>query len=674
MTINLEKRGRRIEVRSDGPLQGFRTAFPGAYLTTQGYWTLPLSLETCQLLRQKYQSQLNVGPELKRWARTTRQNRDYMAELAAAEDAELAVLPDAAPHLAEAMEARTYQRVGVRFIADTNAVLLADDPGLGKTLQIMGGLLEAQVPGPYLIIAPKTAADPVWRREIDRWLPDDHKAVVLPETRDARERKIRLSRFGEKTWLIVHPEIIMVQSYWVCQYPVPTGKNGLRTRPCGKRTVEGSRQKRVLRCRHLRDRKTKKDMVRSYPWLFDIEWGAVVMDESHEVLIKRKGTPTQRRRGADMLRLRADGIKIASSGTPYENRPHQIWGTLNWLDPKTYSAFHRWAELFWKKGGYTGFEIGEFQQEREPMLWDSLSGVALRRTKAEVAKDLPPKFYVGSPLDTADENSPVGIWLPMTGKQEQAYRDLERTSIAELDTGRLEAADALSELTRLKQLACAYGDIYTKMARVRCTRIPCTDAACPGWHRELRQMYRPALPSNKFTWTVDSLEEWGYPKNPLTKVVIVSMYTSVLMMFQRGIEEHFKTKPNRRLCTAITGLTPNTQRRKIIEDFNVRSSDTPQIMLLNVKAGGTAITLDTADRMIFISETRIPDQQKQAEDRIHRISNPRQCLYYYLRSSGTVDEGTALVNAELQALGHRLLDGRRGIEYVRHVLELSHAL
>jgi len=94
-------------------------------------------------------------------------------------------------------------------------------------------------------------------------------------------------------------------------------------------------------------------------------------------------------------------------------------------------------------------------------------------------------------------------------------------------------------------------------------------------------------------------------------------------------------------------------------------------MLLNVKAGGTAITLDTADRMIFISETRIPDQQQQAEDRIHRVSNPRQCMYYYLRSLGTVDIGTALVNVEAQRETHRLLDARRGVEYMRHVMELS---
>lgn len=688
MTIRLEKNGKRIEVFSDRPLPGFRDAVPGAYQSTKGYWTVPLSLESCQLLRQKYGSALVVGKELGRWAKTVRDNRDYMAQLAAAQDATLHELPRAAPRLAKAMKARKYQRVGARFIADTNAALIADDPGLGKTLIAMGGILEAQVPGPYLVVAPKTAADTVWRREIMRWLPGSHRAIVLPQSRDQRERVIRLSRYGDKTWLIVHPEIVMVQAYWVCQAPTPVRGSSRRYKPCGQKTVEGNRQKRKLQCGHIRDRKTKRVLEPAYRWLFEVEWGAVIDDESHETLIKRKGVPTQRRRGMDLLKLRADGIKIAMSGTPYEDRPHQLWGTLNWLDPKTYSAFHRWAELYWSKGGYTGHEIGEFRMDREKLLWDSLSAIALRRTKAEVAKDLPPKIHVGSPLDPSDEDGPVGIWLPMHGKQEQAYRDIEKLSVAELESGRLETASALAELTRLKQLACSYGELYVKKVRASCyaelkkAGVPvflrrkqmCSSCVRDGWHIENQQRYRPLLPSNKFQWTVENLEEWGYPYRPLTKVVIVSMFTGILSVFQEGIEKHFKTKPDSPLCTSITGLTPSGQRGKIIEAFNRREPDSPQIMMLNVKAGGVAITLDTADRMIFISETRIPGQQLQAEDRIHRVSNPRQCLYYYLRSQGTVDEGTALANQELARESHRLLDGRRGVEYFRHVLELSHAV
>lgn len=688
MTIRLGKKGRRVTIHSSEPLTGLKTAVPGAYESTGGYWTVPLSMESLKLLRLKYGKRLVPTDELKRWARGVAESRKYMAGIASSEDAQLEVLPRAAPKLAKAMRKRPYQRVGARFIADSHAALVADDPGLGKTLIAMGGILEAQVPGPYLVVAPKTAADSVWKREIERWLPRGHRAITLPEGRAGREKAIRLTRYGPKTWLIVHPEIVMVQAWWVCGEMVERKTRSGRTKTvrCAKSTEEGPQQQRVLKCGHVRDAKTTERRIQySYPKLFEMQWGAVVIDESHESLIRRKGAPTQRRRGLDMLATRPDGIRIAMSGTPCDSKPHQLWGTLNWLDPKQYSAFYRWVELYWQKGGYTGFQIGEFRKDREKLLWDSLSAVALRRTKAEVAKDLPPKLYVGTPLVPSDPDSPNGIWLPMDGKQARAYKEMEELSTTQLKSGRLEAITALAELTRLKQLACAYGDIDARTVKVSCyaahKKNPrlgrrASESICPeckryGWHEELQYRYKPAMPSNKFNWTVEALEEWGYPKDPLTKVVIVSFYTGILNMFGKGIEKHFKTKPDRPLCTAITGQTPPTKRRAVIDRFNETDKDSPRIMLLNVKAGGTAITLDTADRTIFISETRIPDQQKQAEDRTHRVSNPRQCMYYYLRSLESVDVGTAMVNQEMDRDTHRLLDQRRGVDYMRHVLDLS---
>lgn len=660
MSIRIEKKGRRIAVYSAGtPVTGMKTTIPGAYLTSGGYWTVPLSIESCKLLKQRFGNRLIAGNELKRWAHGVQENRRYMKRLGKAKDARLDHLPRLAPRLYKAMTRRRYQRVGARFLADNHASGLFDDPGLGKTLICMGGILEAQVPGPYLIVAPKTASESVWQREIQRWLGRPHRAVTMPDTRLQRERRLAITRYGEHTWVIVHPEMVQVQQWLTCE-------------ECGKRGSAKGKQQTLLDCGHPKTPKTKKIDIASYPKLFDVNWGAIVIDESHESLIRRSGVPTQRRRGLDMLATRNDGMRIAMSGTPTDSKPHQLWGTLNWLDPMQYSAFNRWAELYWQKGGYTGFEIGEFRKDREKMLWDSLSAISLRRTKAEVAPDLPPKVEIGTPLNPTDPNSPIGVWLEMEGKQAKAYEEMEKLSITELASGRLEAVTALAELTRLKQLASSYGDISTKRVRGRCDGSPmgnCHECEDQGWHYEDKFIYHPTLPSNKFNWIAENLEEWGYPKNPLTRVVIVSFYTGILEMFAQGLELHFKRKPSNPLCTAITGRTRTRDRRAIIDRFN--SADGPDVMMLNVKAGGTAITIDSADRMIFISETRIPDQQLQAEDRIHRVSNPRHCMYYYLRSIGTVDVGTALVNQEARKDTHRLLDGRRGVDYMRHVLDLS---
>lgn len=640
--VHIEKKGKRVVLNSDGPLPGIRSAIPGAYESVQGHWTVPLNYETCKLLQEKYGKRLRVGNELQRWAIGVRSSRDRMAKLAASSDAKLHNLQEAAPFLYKAMKRRKYQKVGARFIADNPVTGIFDDPGLGKTLIALGGILEAQIPGPYLIIAPKTASKPVWWHEIRRWLPRWHKPITFPEGHAQRVYRLKRTAMDERTWVIVHPEMVMIRVMLTCER-------------CGKSCQLTNKTRRILSCGHPKTPKTTKVEVAKFPKLIETQWGAVINDEAHDSLIVRNlSVRTQRRYGMDRLKVRPDGTKLALTGTPMDDKPHNLWGTLNWLDPLAYPAFHRWAELYWRKGGYNGYEIGEFIKEREPLLWDSLSSIALRRTKLEVAQDLPPKMDVGSALDPNDKSSPVGIWLDMEGKQAKAYEQMLKGSIADLDSGRLMSVTALSELTRLKQFASSYGDVHWK-------ELPNGDR---------RQKFRPVLPSNKFRWVVDTLEEWGYPKNPIDKVVFVSFYTSLLEMFMQELERHFKTKPGNPLCAAISGRIASAHKRaKIIERFN--TSDHEHLLMLNVKAGGTAITIDSASRTIFLSETRIPSQQQQAEDRTHRVSNPRQCFYYYLRSVGTVDVGTAIANQEMAYDSYRLLDERRGVDYLRYVIDHS---
>lgn len=640
--VHIEKKGRRIVLNSDGPLPGIRAAIPGAYESVTGQWTVPLNYETCKLLQEKYGKRLSVGMELRRWANGVRASRDRMSKLAASSDAKLYHLKKAAPFLYKAMKRRKYQRVGARFVADNSATGIFDDPGLGKTLIALGGILEAQIPGPYLIIAPKTASKPVWWREIRRWLPRWHKPITFADGHAQRLARLRRTAMDEDTWVIVHPEMVMVRVMLVCER-------------CDKSCQLTNKTKRILSCGHPKTPKTKKVEIPRFSKLFEVEWGAIINDEAHDSLIIRNvSLRTQRRYGMDKLKVRPDGVKLALTGTPMDDKPHNLWGTLNWLDPEQYPAFHRWVELYWKKTGYRGYEVGEFIKEREGLLWDSLSAIALRRTKLEVAKDLPPKIEVGTLLDPEEETSPTGIWLDMDGKQARAYEQMLKGSVADLKSGRLMAVTALSELTRLKQLASSFGDIEW-LEKSDGTR---------------KAKFRPSLPSNKFRWCIETLEEWGYPNNPIDKVVFVSFYTSLLEMFMRNIERHFKTKPGKPLCAAISGKVSSAHRRaKIIERFN--SGDHEHLMMLNIKAGGTAITLDSSSRTIFLTETRIPSQQLQAEDRTHRVSNPRQCYYYYLRSLGTVDVGTAIANQELAYDSYRLLDERRGVEYLRYVIDHS---
>jgi len=229
----------------------------------------------------------------------------------------------------------------------------------------------------------------------------------------------------------------------------------------------------------------------------------------------------------------------------------------------------------------------------------------------------------------------------MEPAQARAYRDMEKMGEATLRHGKVEAV-GIAERTRLKQLACAYATIDRKGD------------------------YKPTAPSNKLNWCRQFLEEMGFPKEPTGKVIIVSQWTEMLDLFRAELTGDWGY-----LSCTIAGNITGSRRRQMIDDFNQPvGSRSPHIMFLSVRAGGTAITIDSADEMIMIDETEGEDDvMAQVEDRIHRVSNPRPVRYYYLRSEGTIDSETAVKNVQAGKRTRRLLDERRGVKYRRNVLE-----
>lgn len=343
------------------------------------------------------------------------------------------------------------------------------------------------------------------------------------------------------------------------------------------------------------------------------------------------------------------------------------------MDPKAFPSFWNWVQLFWEvtSNGYSSHVIGALRDEEG--LWASLDRYVLRRTKAEVATDMPAKTYVGTPAIPGDESSPIAIWLPMEGVQAKAYADMLTTSVADLPDGsRVEAIGILAELMRLKQFAGASGRMEPK--EVNCEHYDTCPDGKPHTHKVLK--FRPMLPSNKFEYLVQLLDELGFPDQAQTKVVVVSQFTEVLELFARELPARMQAlSVNSRtsikqmmMPVLLTGAQTGSRRQAAIDGMNEPVGSGAHLLLLQTKTGGVAITLDQADVMVFLDEMWVPDDQEQAEDRIHRVSNPRPVWYHYLKSLDTVDLGIALTNAERDDNSKRLLDGRRGVEYARAVL------
>lgn len=607
-------------------------------------WRLPLDLATCFGLRDLFGQDLKVRLGLADWASKEIAHRSKLSELAKADSATLELLAEEYPQLLAAMEDRPYQLVGSAWMANSRNALLGDDPGLGKTLQVMGAVVEAGLSGPVLTFAPTSAAIITWPNELAKWLPDDDFTVVThlagQQRKKAIERYLRTAREayedGRRAWLICNPEMLRIK---VHRGPDDRG--------------------RPERGEILKDENGKIVTTIKYPEFFEgIKWQAAIMDESHKALIthtSRWYDQTQVRAGFTKLPIANGGLKIAMSGTPMAGKITNLWGTLNWLRPDIYTSYWKWCDRWFdvSDGYYGGKEIeGDTVETMDPVkmagLYDSIRPVFLRRTKGEVAPDLPPKQYAGYRLDDQNPDSPPGIWLPLTGKQKQLYMQLQRDAVAALKDGTMFADGALHELNMMKKIATSAGRYRRTIDK----------------EGKEHQHYIPELPSNKFDWIVEWLTERGMCGEEQfgeSKVVIASQDTQLVNLFASELAgmgtESF----------VLTGETKPKDRKVMADRFQEPGG--PRVFFLNTYAGGVSLTLDAADDLILIDETWIPDDQTQVEDRIHRVSRIHKVTIWYLRTLGTIEEKIARMAGGRDAIQRNLMDGQRGVEFAKQLLE-----
>jgi SNF2 family DNA or RNA helicase len=571
------------------------------------YWTLPLKMESARALREAFGASLKVSKELKTWAWEQVKRHDALGSLASADDAELEYLPQNLEELSALL--RPYQRAAVKFIATSGNPLIADQQGLGKTLEVIGGLFEFEEVGvASLIIAPKVALRNVWEKELKRFQP--YPVFVMDGDRTNSEKA--LLRFmavveaGEPAWLITNPAKVRFRAEW--------NTNGCELHD-GSETAADRKK-----CGHC-----FTEDVLTYPQLLEVPWDVTVIDEVHRDAVKNPKS-----KGAKAIRMLKGKRRIAISGTPMD-RPIHLWGILNYLNPKEFSSKWNWANQ-WLHTYNNGFgwvfctgtrdngqlcEVceGGILRHRLDEFFEHLKPYVLRRTKAEVAKELPPKQI-------------VPVWCEMTPAQEAQYDEFAKEAELIINDERVSASIKLTELLRLKQFAIA------KQKIVDDNLIPTEEGG-------------------KIEALLELLEEHDESQ----KLVVFSQFREVVDMLERLLERHgIKT-------FKITGKVTQKVRDQAVAAF--QSDGGPRVMLMTTTAGGVAITLDRADSVIFMDETWSPTDMEQAEDRVHRISRIHNVTVYYLRTSGTVDEYIMGVVTEKADIASLVMDIRRGVAKLR---------
>ena len=91
-------------------------------------------------------------------------------------------------------------------------------------------------------------------------------------------------------------------------------------------------------------------------------------------------------------------------------------------------------------------------------------------------------------------------------------------------------------------------------------------------------------------------------------------------------------------------------------------------MLLSGRMG-VGITLDAADDLIMFDLPYDPDMIEQIEDRVHRASRNHQVVIWNLLAIGTIDQAVAQKVSKRYQTTRESMDGRRGIDFEKKILE-----
>jgi non-specific serine/threonine protein kinase len=461
---------------------------------------------------------------------------------------------------------RPYQLTGVKWLIGHCehglGACLADDMGLGKTLQ--------------------TIATLVWAKE-----KQSHTTASSSETQEGQLDLFAAHRETLKPLgaLVILPASLVFNwqkeltqfapGLFVYAHVGPTRQKNLttlNTHDVVLTTYHTARQDLTL--------------LEKVPWQF------IVLDESQQ--IKNRDSDISK-----VVRSLHGKHKISLSGTPIENSLADLWTQMEFINPAALGTYPEFREQFqWpiEKQG---------DEQAKARLFKRVQPFFLRRTKEEVAPDLPPL-------------SSQVFYCEMDEQQRNRYEEVKsamRNQILALFDDPKTRLQALQALMRLRQLAC-----------------------------------HPLLADDQYEGisgkTTDVMAQWDQVRRAGHKVLFFSAFEQHLQIFKRLLEAEGSA------YVWLTGDTAVPDRAKAVNRF--QTDPGVQAFLMTLGAGGVGLNLTAADYVFILDPWWNPAREDQAIARAHRIGqeHPVTALRFIARDS--VEEKILLLQEQKRKLGREL--------------------
>lgn len=331
-------------------------------------------------------------------------------------------------------------------------------------------------------------------------------------------------------------------------------------------------------------------------FLKDFLFNYVYLDESQYI----KNPQSQRYKATRLLQAYN---RIAISGTPFENSSFDLYGQLSFASPGLLGDKRYFRDVY-------GKPIDQFNnQKRRKELHQKIQPFVLRRTKHQVAAELPKKICRVLYSEMGDEQRKIY----------EAYEKEFRDFVCALSGDELDKSPmhVLRGLTRLRQI--------------------CNSPA----------LLPDGMLNTDVSAKIDLLKEQVNDKSPHHKLVIFSQFVSMIRLVDDMLTE---------IGVPFVSLTGSTRQREAVvrsfqEDPEVR------VFLVSLKAGGTGLNLTAAEVVYLIDPWWNPAVENQAIDRVHRIGQDRNVVAYRLVTPNTVEEKVLALQAAKNSLADSLLDG-----------------
>jgi superfamily II DNA or RNA helicase len=329
--------------------------------------------------------------------------------------------------------------------------------------------------------------------------------------------------------------------------------------------------------------------------LLDRQWSLAVLDEAQFV-------KNPRSKGAQLARRLRARQRIALTGTPVENHLDELWSIFAFAVP----------DLLGERAAFTRVFRTPIEKHGDVRRRDALAlrtrPFLLRRTKANVAADLPPKSEIVHrvELDGAQRDLYETIRLTMHRRvrEEVGRRGIERSRIVVLDA-----------LLKLRQVCCD-----PRLLKLPPERVP------EG--------------SQKLEALLDMLPDLVADGR---RILLFSQFTSMLDLIAPEMKN---------LKIPFVELRGATRDRETpVATF--QRGEVP-LFLISLKAGGTGLNLTAADTVIHYDPWWNPAVERQATDRAHRIGQAQTVFVYKLITVGTVEERILEMQARKAELAESL--------------------